>query len=270
MVPPAVPLDVVQRTPIEDGPAMGALVVLVHGSMDRASSFRRVTAELLDWTVVSYDRRGYAGSVGSKPSALFDTQVDDLLEVLAERVAVGVGHSLGGDVVLAAAQRRPDLIDTAVVFEPPQPWLESWRANSAGAAAVGTDDTRSPEDAAEAFMRRVVGDDVWDRLPSATRRQRLAEGDALVADLRSLRSVPPPFDPAEVTIPVVVGCGTRSRAHHQEGTRLLAGQLPRGELVVIEGSTHGAHLSHPALFAGLVRRALERRDPSSPATPDCR
>jgi pimeloyl-ACP methyl ester carboxylesterase len=228
--------------------------------MDRAGSFRRVMAELPDWTVVSYDRRGYAGSAGSKPSAVFDTQVDDLLEVLGERTAVGVGHSLGGDVVLAAAQRRPDLIDTAVVFEPPQPWLESWQANSAGAAAAGADGERSPQDAAEAFMRRMVGDEVWGRLPSATRRQRLAEGDALVADLRSIRSAPPPFDPAAVAIPVVAGYGTRSKPHHQEGTRVVAEQLPQGELAVIEGSTHGAHLSHPGAFAGLIRRALERRE----------
>jgi pimeloyl-ACP methyl ester carboxylesterase len=255
-----VPLDVVQRDPIEDGPANGALVVLVHGSMDRTASFRRVTAELPDWTVVSYDRRGYARSAGTKPSEVFDTQVNDLFEVLGDRTAVGVGHSLGGDVVLAAAQRRPDLLDTAMVFEPPQPWLASWQSHSAGAAAV---EAGSPQDAAEDFMRRMVGDEVWDRLPSATRRQRIAEGDALVADLRSIRRAPP-FDPAAVAIPVVAGCGTRSKPHHQEGTRALVGQLPQGELMVIEGSTHGAHLSHPGAFAGLIRRALERRGDGLP------
>jgi pimeloyl-ACP methyl ester carboxylesterase len=36
----------------------------------------------------------------------------------------------------------------------------------------------------------------------------------------------------------------------------LAGALPHGELVPIEGAAHGAHLSHPAEFAGLVRRVL--------------
>ncbi len=234
-------------------------MVLVHGSMDRASSFRRVLTRLEDCTVLSYDRRGYAGSVDCRPTEVFSQQVDDLLEVLAGRTAVGVGHSMGGDVVLAAAQRRPDLIDTAAVFEPPQPWLESWTNNSAGIAALGPDGNRPPPDVAETFMKRMIGVEVWDRLPAATRRQRRAEGPALVADLRSLRLGPPPFDPAAVTIPVVCGYGARSRPHQQEGTRLLAGRLPRGELVEVEGSSHGAHLSHPDHFAALIRRALERR-----------
>jgi pimeloyl-ACP methyl ester carboxylesterase len=36
---------------------------------------------------------------------------------------------------------------------------------------------------------------------------------------------------------------------------VLAAQVPRGELIVIEGASHGAHLSHPGEFAELVRRA---------------
>jgi pimeloyl-ACP methyl ester carboxylesterase len=254
-----VPLHVVERPPDRAGPAGGALVVLVHGSMDRGASFRRVATHLADFTVLTYDRRGYAGSSASKPSEAFAGQVDDLFEVLAGRTAVGVGHSMGGDVVLAAAQQRPDLIDTAVAFEPPQPWLESWAAHSAGAVVYDQGEKRAPQDVAEAFMRRMVGDEVWERLPAATRRQRLAEGDALVADLRAIRGGRPVFDPAAITVPVVLGHGSRSRPHHREGTRGLAGLLPRAELVVIEGSTHGAHLSHPAEFAALIRRAWSRR-----------
>jgi pimeloyl-ACP methyl ester carboxylesterase len=231
---------------------------MVHGSMDRGTSFRRVAAHLADFTVVTYDRRGYAQSLDSEPSDEFAGQVDDLLEVLAGRTAVAVGHSMGGDVVLAAAERRPDLIHAAVAFEPPQPWLDAWASHSASTAAFDPSGQRAPQDVAEAFMRRMVGDDVWERLPAATRDQRLAEGDALVADLRSIRGGPAVFDPAAITVPVVLGYGSRSRPHHREGTRLLAGMLPRAELVAIEGSTHGAHLSHPAEFAGLVRRAHSR------------
>ena len=42
----------------EDGP----LVVLVHGAMDRASSFGRVGRRLPDVPLVRYDRRGYGRS----------------------------------------------------------------------------------------------------------------------------------------------------------------------------------------------------------------
>jgi pimeloyl-ACP methyl ester carboxylesterase len=257
-------LHVIERPPTEPGPANGAVVVLVHGSMDRASSFRRVIARLPDATVISYDRRGYAESVEVPPAARFDRQVDDLLEVLAGRTVVGVGHSLGGDVVLGAAQRHPELIDSAMVFEPPQPWLPLWSARSAGSPAVIEAGKSDPARAAEMFMRGMVGDSVWDRLPSATQERRKAEGAALVAELQSLRTGRPVFDAAGIAVPVVCGFGSRSKPHHKKGTRQLAEALQLGELHCIEGCAHGAHLSHPGAFAALVRRALARREDAQP------
>jgi pimeloyl-ACP methyl ester carboxylesterase len=230
--------------------------------MDRATSFRRVLARLPDFTVVTYDRRGYAGSADVRPSTDFSTQDDDLLEVLAGRRAVGVGHSLGGDIVLAAAEQRPDLIDTALVFEPPQMWLPWWGQFSIGGAAV-REAGENGAAAAESFMRRMVGDRAWERLPAATRQQRQAEGAALVAELQGLRHHAP-FDPAAISIPVIVGYGTETRPHHQRGTRLLADALPKGELAAIQSCGHGAHLSHPDNFAELVRRALARREEPLP------
>ncbi|HSS10593.1 MAG TPA: alpha/beta hydrolase, partial [Acidimicrobiales bacterium] len=230
------------------------------GSMDRASSFRRVIARLPDFTVISYDRRGYAGSAEVPPASLFDRQVGDLVEVLGRRTVVGVGHSLGGDVVLAAAQRHRELIDTAMVFEPPQPWLRSWSERPSGSAAAIEVGKSSPRRAAEMFMRGMVGDGVWDRLSSSTQERRRAEGATLVAELQALRSGRPVFDAASITIPVVCGYGSRSRPHQKQGTRHLAEALPLGELHCIEGSTHGAHLSHPGAIATLIRRALARRD----------
>jgi pimeloyl-ACP methyl ester carboxylesterase len=256
-------LHVIERPPIENGPANRAVVVLVHGSLDRATSFRRVAARLPDVTVITYDRRGYARSVEVPPTVSFDRQVDDLLDVVGGRRVVGVGHSLGGDVVLSAAQRHPELLPAAMVFEPPQPWLRLSSERSAGSPAVLALGQRDPAGAAEMFMRRMIGDDSWERLPAATRESRRAEGAALVAELRALRFTGPVFDAASITVPVVCGYGSRSRPHHREGTQTLAASLARGELHCIEGSSHGAHLSHPGGFARLIRRALDH-DQGSP------
>jgi pimeloyl-ACP methyl ester carboxylesterase len=226
--------------------------------MDRSTSFRRVMTRLPDATVVSFDRRGYADSVGTRPSDVFDRQVDDLVEVLAGRLAVVVGHSFGGDVVLATCQRHPELFEAAMVYEPPQPWLNTRPGKSAGSWAMahaGED----PGEAAEIFMRRMIGDARWERLPETVRQQRRAEGAALVADLTSLRAAPPPFEPSAISIPVVCGYGTRSKDHHRQDTRTLASQLPGGELHAIPGCDHGAHLSHPNEFAALIRRAIDLR-----------
>jgi pimeloyl-ACP methyl ester carboxylesterase len=249
-------LDITERSPVEEGPAAGALVVCVHGSMDRGASFRRLMSRLADCTIITYDRRGYAGSLDVPLSAEFQVQVDDLVEVLDGRPAVAFGHSFGGDVVLATAEQRPDLLPAVAVFEPPQPWLPGWSTGSAGNAIVNQFGENAAA-AAELFMRRMVGDRTWERLPPSTRDQRRAEGAALIADLRALRGQPP-FDPSAITVPVILGYGSRSKPHHVEGTQRLAAALPNAELVVVEGSTHGAHLSHASEVAKLVRRALAR------------
>jgi pimeloyl-ACP methyl ester carboxylesterase len=251
-------LHVIERRPIEDGPAAGALAIFVHGSMDRGNSFRRVIARLPDFSVIIYDRRGYGGSSEVIPSVDFSTQADDLLGILASRRAVGVGHSLGGDVVLAAAERRPDLIDTTLVYEPPQMWLPWWSTYSIGQNAIEAAGENGAA-AAEIFLRGMIGDAAWERLPTATRQQRQAEGAALIAEMRGLRR-DAPFDPSAISIPVLVGYGTKTREHHRRGTRLLAEALPNGQLVAIPDAGHGAHLSHPDNFAQLVRQALARRE----------
>ncbi len=246
-------LKVFRRQPQSDGPGRDRTVVLVHGSLDRATSFTRLTSKLPDWTVLSYDRRGYAGSAGTGPPETFEQQVEDLLEVLDGEPAVTFGHSFGGDVVLAVASRNPGLIPSAVVWEPPQPWLAWWPSHTA-AAGPGAD--LAPDERAEWFMRRMVGDRIWDRLPSSTRAQRRAEGNTLEAEMSSLRGGAV-FDAAQVRIPVLVGRGGRSHTHQRRGARELAAALPRGELVEIAEAEHGAHLSHPNELAALLRRAAD-------------
>lgn len=228
----------------------GGRLILVHGSMDRASSFKRLMARLPEWLCVAYDRRGYAGSLGLGPPERFDEQVDDLLSVLDGEPAVVFGHSYGGDVVLAAASRHPELIRAAVVWEPPRPWLPWWPATTAGGGAV---DHLDAEDRAEWFMRRMVGDRVWERLPESTRAQRRREGPTLAAELEALRSAAP-FDESSVRVPVLVGRGGESHPHHRRSARELAAALPRGQLCDIAGASHGAHLSHPGEVADLIRR----------------
>jgi pimeloyl-ACP methyl ester carboxylesterase len=250
------PLAIDLRPPLEPFPSPPPWpYLLVHGSMDRATSFRRLQSRLPEATIISYDRRGYAGSGLRAATEAFDDQVADLLEVLDGRAVVALGHSFGGGVVLAAAATHPELIRAAVIWEPPMPWLPSWQAGSAGAAAIAGDD--DPGDVAESFMRRMIGSHIWERLPSATREARRGEGPALVTEIRSLRDSAG-WDPAAVTIPVIVGSGGKSRDHQRQAAAELARSLPDAELVVLPDSGHGAHLSHPGPLADLLRQAMAR------------
>lgn len=234
----------------------GPLVVLVHGSMDRSTSFGRVTKLLGDLHTIAYDRHGYARSLAHPPHTTVDQHTEDLLALIDGRRCVVIGHSYGGVVALQAAVRRPDVIAAVGAFEAPMPWAPWWPAMSAGGAAMAAD---TPEDAAEAFMRNVVGDRIWTRLPRATREARRAEGETLLAEMASIRGAPP-FDPATVAVPVVAGHGTASARRHQTSAAELARAVPDGELVAIDGAGHGAHMSHPQEFADYIRRVTAKAD----------
>ena len=69
------------------------------------------------------------------------------------------GHSYGGNVALALADRHPDLVQAVGVYETPLSWLDWWPGSTAGADALAT--SGDPAEAAERFMRRLVGDERW-------------------------------------------------------------------------------------------------------------
>jgi pimeloyl-ACP methyl ester carboxylesterase len=156
-------------------------------------------------------------------------------------------------VALAAASRPATSLAALVVYESP-------------VAAVGPIDPfpRKPEegpaDLAERFMRVMVGESVWSRLPERTRADRRAEGPALVADLESSVDGGALVDPASITIPVVVGVGERSRPAGRDRARALAHALPAATSVTVPGAGHGVHLTHPTATADLVLAALRSLD----------
>jgi pimeloyl-ACP methyl ester carboxylesterase len=241
----------------QPGPVAAPRVVFVHGSLDRSTAFLRVARLLPELSTVRYDRRGYGKSIAVGSSPVFDVQVDDLAGVVGGRPSVLLGHSIGGGVGLAFAARHPELVGAVVAYEAPMSWEPWWPQATAGAAALAADGVEN--EAAEQFMRRMIGDDRWESLPDATKRQRRAEGPALVDEMRSIRPPSPtPYDPTGLRVPVIAACGSASRPHHQQTARALAALAPAGELQVVDGAGHGAHLSHPAAVAHLVRVALAR------------
>ena len=228
--------------------------------MDRATSFAKVSRRLVDagLDVLTYDRAGYGSRVDEPPPAprvLGDAA--DLLARLEERPAVAVGHSYGGHVALAAAVQRPDLVPAVAIYETPLAWADWWPPDTSGGVAVRVirQDGGTPADAAETFMRSIVGDAVWERLPPSTRGARRAEGTALLADLLDIQGSAP-YDPAAVRVPVVLGRGSESKGQHRLGSDAWQELLPDARLVVIDGAGHGGHSSHPDAFAAFVRSAL--------------
>ena len=99
----------------------GEPVVLVHGSGDTDPAFvwnnQRPLAERYQLLVIT--RPGY----GEQPVVSRETVAQDVGELLALLQSKGgghlVGYSYGGSIALMAAARRPDLIRSLAVIEPP-------------------------------------------------------------------------------------------------------------------------------------------------------
>ncbi len=242
----------------EAGAADAPLVAIIHGTMDRSTGMLKLSRRLDDrFRVLRYDRRGYGRSVPDDGihEGPFDmkTQVADLAELLAERPALLVGHSYGGNVALSAAMQYPELVAGVAVYETPLSWEPWWPGTTAGAAARSPN--ASPGEAAELFMRRLIGEAGWERLPARTRTTRRAEGAAMVGELRDLQ-VNRPWQAERIHCRVVLGFGSQGAAHHRHGMRFLHGQFPDSQLFELDGCRHDAPTSRSDLFATTIVAAL--------------
>jgi pimeloyl-ACP methyl ester carboxylesterase len=241
-----------------------ATVVLVHGSLDRGESFRRVMRRLPELTTVAYDRRGYQGSRGAGVTEL-GGHIEDLLAIGEELRADGagplvvVGHSFGGDVVVGAALASPRVFDAIGAFEPPMPWL-GFRRQANGAQTQGWPPmSEDPAVEVEHFFSRMVSPEAWGRLTDEARADRVADGPALMGDLRSFRSLEPVFDVTALSVPAVFGRGGDGSApHHRRSVEWMGENVPGASVCRIEGAQHGAHLSHPDHFAAMTRLVVEK------------
>lgn len=230
-------------------------MVLVHGSLDRSAGLLKLSRRLDDlYRVTRYDRRGYGRSRPHPGPFAMDQQVGDLIDVIAqvpeaEGAAVIVGHSYGGNVALAAADHAPDLVAGVITYESPLSWLDWWPNSGAGGSAMQWSD--HPEEAAERFMRRLIGDDRWDKLPPSSRAARRAEGPAMIGELADLRQRAP-WNPARVEVPVLAVHGELCQPHQRSGTEELVEMLPFARLAVVAGARHFGPNTHPDDMAELV------------------
>ena len=221
-------------------------IVLVHGAMDRAAGMIRLSRRLKEHQIVRYDRRGYGRSAHVAPAGSFSQQVDDLNAVVGDRPTVVFGHSYGGVIALAAATQGNPALIAVVTFEAPRAWEEWWPAPPRSDV--------DPADAAEYFVRRVIGDDRWEELPEVVRQRRRSEGVLMVEELRA--QVARRYDARLIAIPLVVGVGQRSGGHAQRGASCIASEAKKSRLVTIPDAGHAAPMTHPEAVADLIRLAI--------------
>jgi len=187
-------------------------VVFIHGSMDRSDSFRRVTRNLPEWKLVSYDRRGWGKSrtLGS-PGTTLSNHVADAITILSKLDrAIVVGHSYGGLIALCTVDTRLDLIRAVVAFEPPVRWLPWWPLQAPWERLIRESADDGPEAIADALHRAVVGH------PRIPHRRRQPNSPRTARHCLVLRSPTPPCRTVLRSAHAWHSCGDRG------GYRLIA------------------------------------------------
>jgi pimeloyl-ACP methyl ester carboxylesterase len=229
---------------LSEEPTAPPLVVLVHGTRDEGASFDAVTRELDGIEVVTYDRRGWGPAPvwNGEPATLAD-HAGDLLALLGERPATVVGHSMGGNVAIAAAIARPDLIASLGVWETAMPWAPWWQGEHPRLI--------------RAAIRRMQ------EKPPGTSRQN-HERRLFLAE--ATEGLSPSYDLSRLATRTVVGHGTATIPAFGPGMHALA-EVIGGEIFSLPGAGHMAHREEPAGFAAFVRQAIATGREGVPPAP---
>ncbi|GAB3886934.1 alpha/beta fold hydrolase [Microbispora bryophytorum] len=238
----------------------GAPVILVGGAFNDRSTVAGLGAELASaFTVVTYDRRGRAGSDDRSEDYSVANEVDDLAAVV-EHVggrASAFGHSSGAVLVLEGVMRGLP-VDRVAVYEPPycadenqpRPPADVYDRLKARVAAGDRDG------AVELFLREAIG------VPAeAIAGMKAGEGWAFLADKAPslpydvLVSAPGqlmPFDRlAGIGVPVLAVYGDQTAPNLAEATKAVAATVPGAKLMVMPGEDHGV-LQRPAALARIL------------------
>lgn len=250
----------------------GVPILLIPPAGTTASTWGPVTEELARLgRVITYDRRGYARSLG-EPVRSISTHTADaaaILEHLRAVPAVVVGTSAGATIAVDLAVRRPDLVRAVVAHE------AAWRASRhlpnrsqvPALAKIGWLALRGRyDDAAEALLRAAYayrdGGTAWDAFPEEWRRVGRENARAALWDFRnSIGNYPSPTDLATVEVPVVCTYGARSPNNIVRLTRSLAAAIPTASLQQIEGASHAAPFDATSNFVNVIGDTIgsERR-----------
>ncbi len=219
---------------------------MIHGAVDRAAGMIRVARKITQCEVLRYDRRGYGRSKLSGIACTFDEHVDDLEAIVGDSPTVLFGHSYGGSVALAAASRGNPAIRAAISYEAPRGW-EPWWPPPPGPDI-------DPGDAAEHFVKRMIGDDRWGDLPANTHTKLRNLGTLMVHELQTQRIRQ--YQIEDVKIPLILGVGELSGPHAQRAAKVGAEEAPRAKVVRVPGAKHDAPMSHSREVADLIADAI--------------
>ena len=199
-----------------------------------------------------------------------DEQADDaagLIKALGLDPCVVFGTSGGGGILLSLLSRHPDLLRGAIVHEPalfsilpnPQEVIGPVQSRLEEAMSRG-----GPRLAMEIFLRRVGGDELFERgRGTALQERMMGNGEVLFGiEMNAFGSYKPDLDGlARASVPIIVGAGRETASRPEivwltQTSKWLARQV--GTRVEEFPGAHGGYFDRPKEFAETLRPLLQK------------
>jgi pimeloyl-ACP methyl ester carboxylesterase len=221
--------------------------LLIHGSAaDRSTWSIQLAGPLREkFELIAYDRGDHTSVAGYAEEAAGHL----------DSPALVVGSSFGAVVALELVRTRPELCAGAILIEPPMAPTDDPPADPV--AFLGEFDRRVAEQggpaAGEFFLRTVLGDAAFERMPKPFREKSAAKWAQIRADSQALIEYRPRYaELASVTTPVLLLGGDRSAPYFRPTLEALARSLPHAKREIVSGAGHMLHAEASRRFAELL------------------
>jgi pimeloyl-ACP methyl ester carboxylesterase len=245
----------------------GPPLALVHGSWGEHTAWDLVLPALTPrFRVLTYDRRGHSDSERPPTPGSAEEDTADLAALLAHLALAPahlVGNSFGAMVALRLALRRPELVRSLALHEPPFLDLPLDDADDARAA-------REVKARIEAVAARLAAGDAdggarqffdtvafepgtWDGIPPDLQALLIGNAPTFVDEARDPDAYA--IDVAALAAcrrPVLLTRGDQSLPFFAPIVAALGAALPRAEVRVLAGAGHVPQASHPEAYAAAV------------------
>lgn len=251
----------------------GIPLIFVHGSLGSQDSWRaQVDSFAHHYRVISYSRRFHSPNrpVADGQGYALERHADDLVRLIEglrlERVHL-VGSSYGAYTALLVALKRPELVRSLVLGEPPiLPWLsrspagDSLRRDFQSQVLVPTRAAFGRGDSVGALRRFVDGVNGtpgrFMALPAPARSELLRQAFAMRLEMRADPDAYMPAlscrDVAGIMSPVLVVTGAESPRLFHVISDELERCLVTEERVRVPGAGHAMHAMNPAYYNAVV------------------
>lgn len=246
----------------------GEPLVLLHGSWVDRTGWVFVEEELAQsYHVVTYDRRGHSASP-RVPGTRRDDEDD--LAALIEHLGLGpahvVGTSSGASITLGLAARRPDVVRSLCVHEPPltglcadDPVVRAGVEDPVHNRVLPLIERGEDMAAAQVFINDVaLGAGAWALVPpesqalmannAATFAEEMRDPGFTTLDLTAL---------ATSTTPMSLTYGGQSPPFFEKVVDVLRTSVPQIRVTKIDGAGHSPHITNAPEWLTAVRTFID-------------